>query len=196
MSERANVLFAAELCLVYALVLGAWYAWRGYPFTGVWIAGALLLTVGAEVALKYGIDQPGPSAFLATIPRPACGSPGPAYPLTVVSTPGSLPSGYATRMAYFGVLVAVSIGARWPRLRAPARVVLAIVVAALGASRVVVGWHWPSDVLAGVLLGWAAALLVAGQADGLTWTRPPEDVTLSEGRGADARRSATPPARR
>lgn len=64
----------------------------------------------------------------------------------------SLPSGHATTA--FSVLVAV--GTLWPR----ARTVLWIYALLIAASRVAVRAHFPSDVLAGALVGMLGALLV------------------------------------
>ncbi|HZL38848.1 MAG TPA: phosphatase PAP2 family protein [Pseudolabrys sp.] len=64
----------------------------------------------------------------------------------------SLPSGHTTTV--FSVLVA--FGSLWPR----ARTVLWIYVLLISVSRVVVTAHFPSDVLAGALVGVAVALLV------------------------------------
>lgn len=169
---RASVVFAGEVCLVYALLLGAYCTWRGRPLVGAWIVVMLLATVGMELVFKYYFVQPAPSAFLATLARPACDAAGPAYPLTVVPTPSTLPSGYATRATYVTVLLAALISGRsawlgwlaWPLLVGTGLV--------LAASRVTVGWHWPSDVVAGVLLGGVAALLVIGAADWFRWLRP------------------------
>ena len=64
----------------------------------------------------------------------------------------SLPSGHATTA--FSALVA--IGALWPRARA-AMWIYAVFIA---ASRVVVNAHFPSDVIAGAIVGSVGALLV------------------------------------
>ena len=98
---QASVLFAGEVSLVYALAIGAYCAWRGRPFVGAWVVVVLLATVGMELVFKYYFTHPGPSAFLSTLARPPCGTSGPAYPLTVVPTPSTLPSGYATRATFF-----------------------------------------------------------------------------------------------
>jgi membrane-associated phospholipid phosphatase len=64
----------------------------------------------------------------------------------------SMPSGHATTA--FAVLVA--FGTLWPR----ARTVLLIYALAIAVSRVVVTAHYPTDVLAGALVGVVGALLV------------------------------------
>ena len=169
---QASVVFAGEVSLLYALAIGAYCAWRGRPFVGAWVVVMLLATVGMELVFKYYFAHPAPSAFLATLDRPPCGTPGPSYPFTVVSTPSTLPSGYATRATFFGVLGAALVGGRSPLLGWLAWPLLVGISLLLAASRVTVGWHWPSDVLAGVLLGATAALLVAGAADWFRWLRP------------------------
>jgi membrane-associated phospholipid phosphatase len=63
-----------------------------------------------------------------------------------------MPSGHATTA--FAVLVA--IGTLWPR----ARTVLLIYALLIAISRVVVTAHYPTDVLAGALVGMAGAMMV------------------------------------
>lgn len=64
----------------------------------------------------------------------------------------SMPSGHATTAA----AAAVAIGLLWPQLRAP----LWVYALAILASRVVLAAHYPSDVLAGAVVGAVGALLV------------------------------------
>ena len=63
-----------------------------------------------------------------------------------------LPSGHATTA--FAVLAA--FGTLWPR----ARTILLIYALLIAASRVVVTAHYPTDVLAGALVGVVGALMV------------------------------------
>ena len=205
-SARASVVFAGEVSLVYAFAIAAYCAWRGRPFLGAWVVVMLLATVGAELVFKYYFVQPAPSAFLSTLDRPPCGTPGPAYPLTVVPTPSTLPSGYATRATFFGVVVAALAGGHRPLLGWLAWPLLVGTSLALAASRVTVGWHWPSDVVAGVFLGGAAGLLVVGAADWFRWLRPAGarrsarratgTAGVSAGRAGSGSRPRTPQPRR
>jgi undecaprenyl-diphosphatase len=63
-----------------------------------------------------------------------------------------MPSGHST--AVFAA--AVAIGAVWPQARVPVWTYAAIIA----ASRVVVSAHYPSDVIAGALVGTGSALFI------------------------------------
>ncbi|MCC7367181.1 MAG: phosphatase PAP2 family protein [Chloroflexi bacterium] len=193
LGERASVVFAAELSLLYALALAFVCLRFRRLWAGFWIVFLLLAGVGIEITFKYYFQQPAPSAFFETIGRASCGAPGPGYPLTIVPTPSSLPSGYSIRAAYFTLLLAAFTGARWPRLRLPAFGLLGLVGLAAAASRVTVGWHWPSDVLAGVLLGACAAALATAQAGGFAWVRAGGSPRGKKRGGASGRRASASP---
>jgi membrane-associated phospholipid phosphatase len=71
----------------------------------------------------------------------------------------SFPSGHAVGSAAFYGSVAVVLAGRVPTaVRVAIGVVPPVVVA---ATRVFLGVHFPSDVVAGLVVGWAVALLVA-----------------------------------
>lgn len=71
----------------------------------------------------------------------------------------SFPSGHTTT----AVLFAAIVGLYWRRLGVAVPLLLAALL--VGTSRIVVGVHWPLDVLAGVFGGWLSA------AGGLWWGR-------------------------
>lgn len=78
----------------------------------------------------------------------------------VAHAPGfSFPSGHAMNTAVAGLTVTLLL---WPVLGPRARVVVpataAVLVVLTGADRVFLGAHYPSDVVAGVLLGAAVAV--------------------------------------
>ncbi|WP_138517090.1 phosphatase PAP2 family protein [Rhodoferax bucti] len=65
----------------------------------------------------------------------------------------TLPSGHSV---YVGVLVA----ALWPELGRTGRTSLLLFAAAVGWSRIVLGAHYPADVIAGFALGWSCVAAV------------------------------------
>lgn len=84
----------------------------------------------------------------------------PVLPHPVAHASGfSYPSGHALGSAALYASLAVVLGARAPWATRVALAVLPPLVVA--ATRVLLGVHFPSDVVAGLLLGWAIALLVA-----------------------------------
>jgi undecaprenyl-diphosphatase len=70
----------------------------------------------------------------------------------------SFPSGHALGSAAFYTSLVIAVGTRIPR--AIAGIVAVLVPAAVAATRVLLGVHFPSDVVAGLLLGWLVALVV------------------------------------
>jgi membrane-associated phospholipid phosphatase len=171
--EAASVPLAGELSLLYVGALALLCLRHGRPLLGGWLIGLLAAIVAVEFLFKFSFYQPGPGALLSGLERPDCYRPAYlTYPLISLPVPNTFPSGHAARTAYFGLLLATVLGARWPRLAGPVRLAIAALVVLLGASRVVVAWHWTSDVLAGLLLGAAAACLALALADGFRWLRP------------------------
>lgn len=87
-----------------------------------------------------------------------------AYVLTA-----SFPSGHSMMAAVTYLTLAVMLARATPRRRLKAYyfVVAAILTVAVGVSRVYLGVHWPSDVLAGWMIGAAWALLLYTVADWL-----------------------------
>jgi membrane-associated phospholipid phosphatase len=143
----AHVTFVGD-GLVCAVLLLPWI--RRHP-ERVWggLMGAILMVVILRT-FKGVLDLPRPLGVLS--------------PETVtVIGPGhrrsAFPSGHAATMALLAGVWAMSSTRRY----APH---LAVGVAVLvGISRMAVGVHWPSDVLAGLALGWVSAWI------GLRWVR-------------------------
>jgi membrane-associated phospholipid phosphatase len=128
------------------------------------LAGYVLVTVfGAELLstlLKEAVSRVRPCVDVASCPGTS-----------------SYPSGHATGAAAFWTVLAVLL---LPRLGRRAWVLLAVPVI-VAATRVLLGVHYLSDVLAGLLVGgcWAAAwtVLLAARRD----QRAGRDVPLEEG---------------
>ncbi len=112
----------------------------GYFFIAVGLSG--LLAMG----LKYAIGRPRPKLMESVGGFDLT-------PFTLEAAHASFPSGHATSAAAFAVAMALFV----PRWRA-ALAVFAVVVA---MSRVMIGVHFPSDVLAGMLFGGVIAHKVA-----------------------------------
>jgi len=134
--------------LVVIMALTAYRMWRkGWGQTlrrmTTTLSGALVL----DLALKFGFHRPRPVPFIGPVP--------PTY---------SFPSGHALfSLCFFGMLAGVLAGRlrRW-RMRALVWAVAAMLVFGVGFSRIYLGVHYPSDVIAGYLAAtmWVSAMVV------------------------------------
>lgn len=143
----------ATLCVAAAL---AWLVrgWRGALAAGV----AFALAHGLDKLLRLLVSAPRPSADLVAVAVPASSS---GLPSTFGLVYGAL----------FGLTLMASLGDRRPA----ARVVLLLSLTLLSGgllARVVLGGHWPSQMLLSLLLGALAGGAMLGLASPIAGKRP------------------------
>jgi len=140
LSDVGSPVFLSGLFVVLIAIF-LFVRWR---YAAIWLATAMVGAVGLDVTLKDLFHRARPVAFF--IPDPG------SY---------SFPSGHALGSFCFYMVLAGLLTARIRNL--PARILIwmfaALLVAAIGFSRVYLGVHWPTDVIAGYS---AAAFWVAG----------------------------------
>ena len=126
----------AMFLIPFTLVVAALVWWRSRDFARV---GWLLVTImggrGAVELLKWTTNRPRPSFE--------------EHPVTVASQ--AFPSGHAANsmVAYLAIAL-FALPARWRGPGAVAAVALSLMI---GATRPILGVHWPTDVLGGWLFG-------------------------------------------
>lgn len=144
---------ATDLGGVVALTVGTLAATAAFLAAG-WRRAAVLLPltmIGAAVldlTLKAVVERPRPEPFFST-PVPAS---------------FSFPSGHALDSFCFYLTLAVLVAARVRGRGVKAALILAALALAflIGLSRIYLGVHWPTDVLAGYTSGLVWILAVAG----------------------------------
>ena len=107
-------------------------------------AFGLPLAIAAAALTKSLFALPRPCVLLGDSVYRAAATPDSRY---------TMPSGHAV---YMGVLAA----ALWPVLGRSGRTGVLLFAAAVGWSRIVLGAHFPVDVVAGFVLGWACVAVV------------------------------------
>jgi len=138
---NAQFLIPAALAAVAAL----W--WKGRRVSGLLFAGSVLGGWLLETVLKISFHRTRPDL----------------WPALVTEKTASFPSGHATMTTvFFGGIVALVFHlsrARWARVVAV--VFGGAIVLAVGFSRIYLGAHWLTDVLAGYLVGLLWVVLCA-----------------------------------
>lgn len=110
---------------------------RGYRWGALFFAVCELVSVGVVQVMKLNFDRPRPLEILT------------------VSDAGSFPSGHTANAATIAVVLFIL----FPRIWAAIAGVLWVVLMAF--SRTLMGAHWASDTVGGVLVGAGVVLLVA-----------------------------------
>jgi len=135
--------------LVISLAVGGWYLWRSRD----WRPGADLLAALIGAIVLYRVIK-------AIIDRPR---PGVAFQAVRVVAQSSYPSGHTTQAtAVFAALALILLSSRGRRAGLAIAWAAGLACVLVGLSRVYLGVHWTTDVLAGWALGlfWMATLVV------------------------------------
>lgn len=154
------------------------------------VCGAVGWRSGKWLPVVLGLIGGGGIGLVITTAKAVVGRQRPPSPFAVISEDGfSFPSGHATGTAAVALLCGWLV-CRWLIASWPARVavwgVAVGLIGAVGFSRIYLGVHYISDVLAGWLLGaaWAGAVILVG-----SWWH---DVRLSAAGTSGESRSAAP----
>jgi undecaprenyl-diphosphatase len=132
-SRLASLPVWTGLVVVIAGVL--W--WFGRPRAGLVLLVAVVLAEAASYILKELIARPRPTAGVTDLG----------------SVTASFPSSSVVRVTVMLGVVVASLAWRRPAWRVPAVAGTVLFLAVLGLARIASGEHWPSDVIAGYLLG-------------------------------------------
>jgi len=131
-------------------LIALWLWWRGRGRFALMLLLVILVGRGITEVEKLAVARPRPNL------EPH---------LTVVKT-WSFPSGHATSsmIFYLTLALALTAGTRWLRPTVFAAVLLSLLI---GVSRVMLGVHWPSDVVGGWAFGMLWVLLTLKPAEQL-----------------------------
>ena len=169
-SKVLDTVGSVGVVLAIAVAVGLLLWWRRVPIAAAITPVAAVLMAGATAgALKVIIDRARPT---------------PAHQL-IAELNQSFPSGHATDSAALGVSAAIIVAIyllRRPLARLAVLAVGAVVPVAVAASRLELGVHWPTDVVAGLALGAIVALVTIGITLGVVSPTPSEPDCATAGR--------------
>jgi membrane-associated phospholipid phosphatase len=174
---------SAPVYLVVFAVIAAWLAWRRLPRLAAFVVVTMLGSSALNTLVKLAVDRARP-----VVPDPVAHANGMSFP-----------SGHAqSAMVAFSVLLLVFLPVLRGAWRWVAVAVAGAMVLGIGFSRVALGVHYVSDVLAGYVLGaaWVAAMTAAfsawrrerghGGVDPTEGLEPAHRDRLTPGPGRDA----------
>jgi membrane-associated phospholipid phosphatase len=147
-SRAMTNLGSVTLLVPIALLAGLWLWWRG---------ARIILAVTPALSLAISGLVAGAGKLVIARPRP------PAELRLVPETDASFPSGHATDSAALFLALALVVAVvllHRPLLRVLTVATGGLLAMLIGASRLVLGVHWPTDVLVGLALGATVAMSV------------------------------------
>jgi membrane-associated phospholipid phosphatase len=150
-AARAFTVLGEPTVLIGAgLLVAAWLWWRNRGRLALALLLVVLIGRGLSEVQKYWIARVRPDA----------------EPHLVLVKTSSFPSGHATSsmIFYLALALALTAGTRWHRIAAAGAILLSLLI---GTSRVMLGVHWPSDVIGGWAFGMLWVLLTLRLAERL-----------------------------
>ena len=140
-------LLGYNVLVVELIVALAVFLYLGWKHAAGWLAASVAGALVLELTLKQTFHRPRPQTFFGAAPH--------SY---------SFPSGHAlVSFCFYAVLAGLIADRTRSRvLRLAVAVAAAMLVVAIGLSRIYLGMHYPSDVVAGYLAAaiWVTTLLV------------------------------------
>lgn len=142
--EAITVSGSVRVLLPLAVGVIGVLCWARRWFEAVLLGGSLLAANGVVYALKVGVGRARPDLWQ-----------------TDWYWGSSFPSGHTLSVAAFSTAAALCVGRMWPRWSTPSMVLAVLWTGAVALSRLVLGVHWPTDVLAAIGLGASLPLLAS-----------------------------------
>jgi len=139
-----------SVLIAAGFLIALWLWWRGRGRFALMLLLVILVGRGLSEVQKYLIARARPDL----------------EPHLVVVRTSSFPSGHATSsmIFYLTLALAFTAGTRWQRPAALAAIALSLLI---GISRLMLGVHWPSDVVGGWAFGMLWLLLALRPAERL-----------------------------
>ena len=150
-ATATGILLATQTALIYSLAASL-VLWRRGMGIQAFAPMAFLFGTAVEVLFKIAVNQP--QEPLSEFHR------GTFYPFFGLALNGSYPSGHALRTAFFCFFLGALLWSRGgvlPRIVSLGAIPLALF---FSFTRLYIGDHWLSDIVGGLLLGTAIAVLV------------------------------------